>query len=82
MLRVKRRESLYMQESGWYRGYASSLFGGDGAFFIAKVRREPKAIHFYKRKYVHSLYFLFYLADHKNKGEMNHGYERETSGAG
>ena len=25
MLRVKRRESLYTQESGWYRGYASSL---------------------------------------------------------
>ena len=22
------------------------------------------------------------LADHKNKGEMNHGYERETSGTG
>ena len=22
------------------------------------------------------------LADHKNKGEMNHGYERKTSGTG
>ena len=22
------------------------------------------------------------LADHKNKGEMNNGYERETSGTG
>lgn len=51
-------------------------------FFIAKVRRERNAIHFYNRKYVHTPYFLSYLADHKNKGEMNHGYERETSGAG
>ena len=23
-----------------------------------------------------------HLADHKNKGEMNHGYERKTSGTG
>ena len=37
MLRVKRRESLYIQESGWYRGICFVPFIGDGAFLCCKV---------------------------------------------
>ena len=73
MLRVKRQESPFIRESGWYRGYASSLFTGDGAFFY--VMEISNGISNYSRSSTH-------LADHKNKGEMNHGYERKTSGTG
>ena len=35
MLRVKRRESPFVREAGWYRGYASSLLcKGRGFFYV------------------------------------------------
>lgn len=67
MLCVKQEESPYITGIRVVPRICFVPFCRDGAFFVQRELLTESPIH---------------LADHKNKGEKDHGYERKASGTG